>query len=101
MSGSLYYNEHNDYLFLQREAEAIRGALYLSGTLAIAWIIGAAGLSLAWLVLVLALAGTIFKTRVSRLLQSTIQQELGRLRRRRALYKDETAEWLSLLLNKW
>ncbi|XP_076303310.1 uncharacterized protein LOC143221730 isoform X2 [Lasioglossum baleicum] len=85
----------------QREAEAIRGALYLGGTLAIAWIIGAAGLSLAWLVLVLALAGTIFKTRVSRLLQSTIQQELGRLRRRRALYKDETAEWLSLLLNKW
>ncbi|XP_076376389.1 uncharacterized protein LOC117225022 isoform X1 [Megalopta genalis] len=85
----------------QREAEAVRGALYLSATLAIAWIIGAAGLSLAWLVLVLALAGTIFKTRVSRLLQSTIQQELGRLRRRRALYKDETAEWLSLLLNKW
>ena len=85
----------------QRDAEAIRGALYLSVALAIAWIIGAAGLSLAWLVLVLALAGTIFKARISRLLQSTLQQELARLRRRRALYKDETAEWLSLLLNKW
>ncbi|XP_053973613.1 uncharacterized protein LOC128873790 isoform X2 [Hylaeus volcanicus] len=85
----------------QRDAEAIRGALYLSVTLAIAWIIGAAGLSLAWLVLVLALAGTIFKARISRLLQSTLQHELARLRRRRALYKDETAEWLSLLVNKW
>ncbi|XP_076236391.1 uncharacterized protein LOC143180510 [Calliopsis andreniformis] len=85
----------------QRDAEAIRGALYLSVALAIAWIIGAAGLSLAWLVLVLALAGTIFKARISRLLQSTLQQELGRLRRRKTLYKDETAEWLSLLLNKW
>lgn len=85
----------------QRDAEAIRGALYLSVALAIAWIIGAAGLSLAWLVLVLALAGTIFKARISRLLQSTLQQELARLRRRKTLYKDETAEWLSLLLNKW
>ncbi|XP_043263343.1 tricalbin-3-like isoform X4 [Colletes gigas] len=85
----------------QRDAEAIRGTLYLGVALAISWIIGAAGLSLAWLVLVLALAGTIFKARISRLLQSALQHELSRLRRRRALYKDETAEWLSLLLNKW
>nr|XP_034188727.1 tricalbin-1-like isoform X2 [Osmia lignaria] len=85
----------------QRDAEAIRGALYLGVALAIAWIIGATGLSLAWLVLVLALAGTILKARISRLLESILQQELARLRRRRALYKDETAEWLSLLLNRW
>lgn len=69
--------------------------------LIIAWIIGAVGLSLAWLVLVLALAATIIKARISRLLKSTVQRELARLRRRRALYKDETAEWLSLLLNRW
>jgi len=86
---------------LQRDAEAIRTALYLGVALAITWIIGAAGLSLAWLVLVLALATTIVKARVSRLLQTELQHELARLRRRRALYKDETAEWLSLLLNKW
>ncbi|XP_025268455.1 uncharacterized protein LOC105254043 isoform X4 [Camponotus floridanus] len=85
----------------QRDAEAIRTALYLGVALAITWIIGAAGLSLAWLVLVLALAATIVKARVSRLLQTELQHELARLRRRRALYKDETAEWLSLLLNKW
>ncbi|XP_043786449.1 tricalbin-1-like isoform X2 [Apis laboriosa] len=85
----------------QRDAEAIRGALYLGMALIIAWIIGAVGLSLAWLVLVLALAATIIKARISRLLESTVQRELARLRRRRALYKDETAEWLSLLLNKW
>ncbi|GAB1862970.1 Protein piccolo [Camponotus japonicus] len=85
----------------QRDAEAIRTALYLGVALAITWIIGAAGLSLAWLVLVLVLAATIIKARVSRLLQTELQHELARLRRRRALYKDETAEWLSLLLNKW
>jgi len=89
------------YLSLQRDAEAIRTALYLGVALAITWIIGAGGLSLAWLVLVLALATTIVKARVSRLLQTELQHELARLRRRRALYKDETAEWLSLLLNKW
>lgn len=86
---------------LQRDAEAIRTALYLGVALAITWIIGAAGLSLAWLVLVLALTTTVVKARVSRLLQTELQHELARLRRRRALYKDETAEWLSLLLNKW
>lgn len=86
---------------LQRDAEAIRTALYLGVALAITWIIGAVGLSLAWLILVLALAATIVKARVSRLLQTELQHELARLRRRRALYKDETAEWLSLLLNKW
>ncbi|XP_011687218.1 PREDICTED: uncharacterized protein LOC105449622 isoform X1 [Wasmannia auropunctata] len=85
----------------QRDAEAIRTALYLGVALAITWIIGAAGLSLAWLVLVLALATTVVKARVSRLLQTELHHELARLRRRRALYKDETAEWLSLLLNKW
>ncbi|XP_015190898.1 PREDICTED: extended synaptotagmin-2-B isoform X4 [Polistes dominula] len=85
----------------QRDAEAIRGALYLGLALTIAWIIGAVGLSLAWLVLVLALVGTIVKARISRLLQTALHNELARLRRRRALYKDETAEWLSLLLNKW
>lgn len=86
---------------LQRDAEAIRTALYLGVALAITWIIGAAGLSLAWLILVLALATTVVKARVSRLLQTELQHELARLRRRRALYKDETAEWLSLLINKW
>jgi len=86
---------------LQRDAEAIRTALYLGVALAITWVIGAAGLSLAWLVLVLALTTTVVKARVSRLLQTELQHELARLRRRRALYKDETAEWLSLLLNKW
>lgn len=86
---------------MQRDAEAIRTALYLGVALAITWIIGATGLSLAWLVLVLVLAATVVKARVSRLLQTELQHELARLRRRRALYKDETAEWLSLLLNKW
>lgn len=69
--------------------------------LTIAWIVGAAGLSLAWLVLVLAVAGTIVKGRLSRLLQTALHHDLARLRRRRALYKDETAEWLSLLVNRW
>ncbi|XP_071647824.1 uncharacterized protein [Temnothorax longispinosus] len=85
----------------QRDAEAIRTALYLGVALAITWMIGAAGLSLAWLVLILALATTVVKARYSRLLQTELHHELARLRRRRALYKDETAEWLSLLLNKW
>ncbi|XP_046821749.1 tricalbin-1-like isoform X2 [Vespa crabro] len=85
----------------QRDAEAIRGALYVGLALTIAWIIGAAGLSLAWLVLILALVGTIMKARISRLLQMGLQHELSRLRKRRALYKDETAEWLSLLINRW
>ncbi|XP_033211411.1 uncharacterized protein LOC117169247 isoform X2 [Belonocnema kinseyi] len=85
----------------QRDAESIRGALFLGGALTIAWIVGAAGLSLAWLVLVLALVGTIVKGRLSRLLQTALHHDLARLRRRRALYKDETAEWLSLLVNRW
>ncbi|XP_012280537.1 tricalbin-1 [Orussus abietinus] len=85
----------------QRDAEAIRGAIYLGGALTAAWIVGAAGLSLAWLVLVLALVGTIAKSRLSRLLQTALRHELARLRRRRALYKDETAEWLSILVNRW
>jgi len=94
-------NALHENISLQRDAEAIRTALYLGVALAITWIIGAAGLSLAWLVLVLALTTTVVKARVSRLLQTELQHELARLRRRRALYKDETAEWLSLLLNKW
>ncbi|KAG7206474.1 hypothetical protein KM043_003819 [Ampulex compressa] len=85
----------------QRDAEAIRSALYLGVALTVTWVIGVAGLSLAWLVLVLALAGTVLKARISRLLHTCLQRELARLRRRRALYKDETAEWLSLLINKW
>ncbi|XP_043477779.1 uncharacterized protein LOC122508474 isoform X2 [Leptopilina heterotoma] len=85
----------------QRDAEIIRGSLYLGVALTIAWIVGAAGLSLAWLVLVLAVAGTVVKGRLSRLLQTALHQDLARLRRRRALYKDETAEWLSLLVNRW
>ncbi|XP_066593483.1 uncharacterized protein [Prorops nasuta] len=85
----------------QRDAEATRGAMLLGAALAVAWIIGAVGLSVAWLVLLLALAGTIVRTRMCRLLQTSLQHELSRLRRRRALYKDETAEWLSLLLNRW
>ncbi|XP_046627251.1 tricalbin-1-like isoform X1 [Neodiprion virginianus] len=85
----------------ERDAEAVRGALYLGVALLVAWVVGAAGLSLAWLVLVLALVGTIFRARLSRLLQTALQHELSRLRRRRALYKDETAEWLSLLINRW
>ncbi|XP_011496650.1 PREDICTED: tricalbin-1-like [Ceratosolen solmsi marchali] len=84
-----------------RDTEALRSALYLGVSVTIAWIVGVAGLSLAWLMLVLAFAGTITKARISRLLQTALQQELARLRRRRALYKDETAEWLSLLINKW
>ncbi|KAJ8683012.1 hypothetical protein QAD02_018804, partial [Eretmocerus hayati] len=84
-----------------RDSEALRGALYLGGSVTIAWIIGTAGLSLAWLMLVLAIACTITRARISRLLQTVLHQELARLRRRRALYKDETAEWLSLLINKW
>jgi Ca2+-dependent lipid-binding protein len=86
---------------LQRDTEALRGALYLGVSVTIAWIVGVAGLSLAWLMLVLAFAGTVTKARISRLLQTALQQELARMRRRRALYKDETAEWLSLLINKW
>ncbi|CAK9818685.1 TCB1 [Anthophora plagiata] len=85
----------------QKDAEAIHDALYLSAAFAIAWIIGAAGLSLAWLLIILTLAVPILKARRSRFLQSSLQHELARLRRRKALYKDETAEWLSLLLNKW
>ncbi|XP_051166323.1 uncharacterized protein LOC127284735 isoform X5 [Leptopilina boulardi] len=85
----------------QRDAEIVRGSFYLGVALTIAWIVGAAGLSLAWLVLVLAVAGTIVKGRLSRLLQTALHHDLARLRRRRALYKDETAEWLSLLVNRW
>ena len=70
-------------------------------TVTVAWFVGVAGLSLAWLMLVLAFAGTVTKTRISRLLHTALQQELARLRRRRALYKDETAEWISILINKW
>lgn len=85
----------------QRDAETVYGTVYLGLALVFAWMIGASGLSFAWLVLLMALVETIIKTRLSRLLQASIQHHLSRLRRRRALYKDETAEWLSLLLNKW
>ncbi|XP_076749904.1 uncharacterized protein LOC143422843 isoform X2 [Xylocopa sonorina] len=85
----------------QRDAEAIRGTLYFGVALTVAWIIGTADLSAAWLVLLLALSVTIIKARISRVLETTHQRELARLRRKRALYKDETAEWLSLLINKW
>ncbi|XP_043280292.1 uncharacterized protein [Venturia canescens] len=85
----------------QRDAEAFRGTLYLGVTVTIAWIVGAAGLSFAWLLLVLGIAATIVKARFARLLQASVQHELARLRRRRALYMDETAEWLSLLVNRW
>ncbi|XP_014211162.1 uncharacterized protein LOC106641296 [Copidosoma floridanum] len=84
-----------------RNAEALRGALLLGLIVTCGWFIGLTGFSPAWLVLLLFLAGTVTKTRITRLLQHVLQQELARLRRRRALYKDETAEWLSLLINKW
>nr|CAD7444341.1 unnamed protein product [Timema bartmani] len=83
-------------------SEALGWALGLvSISLVLSWLLGAAGLSLAWLLLLLVLVVALWRAHFSRLLDAAIHCERLRVRRRRALSIDETAEWVNFLVNRW
>ncbi|KAK6635343.1 hypothetical protein RUM44_000594 [Polyplax serrata] len=65
------------------------------------WIIGACGLSIAWLVLLIAVTIAIWFSNLIHAVESAKNDEIMRVRRRKALCKDETAEWLNFLFNRW
>nr|CAD7414156.1 unnamed protein product [Timema poppensis] len=73
----------------------------VSISLVLSWLLGAAGLSLAWLLLLLVLVVALWRAHFSRLLDAAIHCERLRVRRRRALSIDETAEWVNFLVNRW
>ncbi|XP_020292383.1 uncharacterized protein LOC109858995 isoform X2 [Pseudomyrmex gracilis] len=83
------------------DAEEIRITLYLGMVVIISWIMGGAKFSVVWAILILALAMKTIKEKVSWYLERKLQHERILLRRRQALEKGETAEWISLLLSKW
>ncbi|KAK6639488.1 hypothetical protein RUM43_007761 [Polyplax serrata] len=64
------------------------------------WIIGACGLSVAWLVLLIAVTIAIWFSNLIHAVESAKNDEIMRVRRRKALCKDETAEWLNFLFNR-
>ncbi|KAJ8876232.1 hypothetical protein PR048_024142 [Dryococelus australis] len=67
----------------------------------VSWLLGAAGLSVAWMLLLLVVLVSTWRAHMARLLDAAGRCESTRLRRRRAVGRDETAEWFNLLLNRW
>jgi Ca2+-dependent lipid-binding protein len=87
--------------FLQRDAQLNWTLLFVAVSVVCSWLLGATGLSLAWLLLLLALVAAVWKTSLVRLVEAAISYETLRVRRKRALSQDETAEWFNFLLNRW
>ncbi|XP_046401824.1 uncharacterized protein LOC124167829 [Ischnura elegans] len=68
------------------------------------YVLGVMGASLAWVLLLLILVGTITHGRISTYVRSVVCRETQKARRRsRAALcpLDETAEWVNFLLNRW
>ncbi|XP_049816516.1 uncharacterized protein LOC126263432 [Schistocerca nitens] len=86
---------------LLRDAQLYRLGVALGAALAASWVLGAAGASVAWLVLLLAAAGAVWRQSVCSLLEAAAAFEALRVRRRRALAAGETAEWLNVAINRW
>jgi Ca2+-dependent lipid-binding protein len=87
--------------FLQRNAQLNWTLVFVAVSVICSWLLGATGLSLAWLLLLLALVAAVWKTSLVRLVEAAISYETLRVRRKRALSQDETAEWFNFLLNRW
>ena len=75
--------------------------VFVSVSVVCSWLLGYTGLSLAWLLLLLALVAAVWKASLVTLVDSAISYETLRVRRRRALSQDETAEWFNFLFNRW
>lgn len=73
----------------------------MNGTIFCGWIIGASGLSIAWLVLLITVIAAVWSSNLIHVIESVKSEEIMRIRRRKALCKDETAEWLNILFNRW
>jgi Ca2+-dependent lipid-binding protein len=88
-------------IFLQRNAQLSWMLIFVAVSVVCSWILGTTGLSLAWLLLLLTLVVAVWKTSVVRLVEAAVKYEMLRVRRKRALSYDETAEWFNFLLNRW
>jgi hypothetical protein len=87
--------------FLQRDAQLSWTLIFVAVSVVCSWLLGTTGLSLAWLLLLLALVAAVWKTSLVRLVEAAVHYETLRVRRKRALSQDETAEWFNFLLNRW
>lgn len=85
----------------QRNAQLSWMLIFVAVSVVCSWILGTTGLSLAWLLLLLTLVVAVWKTSVVRLVEAAVKYETLRVRRKRALSYDETAEWFNFLLNRW
>jgi Ca2+-dependent lipid-binding protein len=90
-----------DVSFLQRDAQLSWTLTFVAVSVVCSWLLGATGLSLAWLLLLLALVAAVWKASLVRLVEAAVNYETLRVRRKRALTQDETAEWFNFLLNRW
>jgi Ca2+-dependent lipid-binding protein len=90
-----------DVIFLQRDAQLNWMLMFVAVSVVCSWLLGTIGLSLAWLLLLLALVAAVWKTSLVRLVDAAVSYETLRVRRKRALSQDETAEWFNFLLNRW
>lgn len=75
--------------------------IFMALSIVCSWILGTSGLSLAWLLLLLALVVAVWKTSFVGLVEAAVNYETLRVRRKRALSHAETAEWFNFLLNRW
>uniref|UniRef100_A0A646QE25 Tricalbin-1 n=1 Tax=Hemiscolopendra marginata TaxID=943146 RepID=A0A646QE25_9MYRI len=85
----------------QRETQFVWSNIFLSLTIIGSWILGQAGLSVAWIVLLLGLFYVVWQGKLIRLIEETVVFEKLRIHRRRALQTAETAEWLNFIINRW
>ncbi|XP_063216806.1 extended synaptotagmin-2-like [Bacillus rossius redtenbacheri] len=88
-------------LLLTHRAQLDHALALVAAAAAGSWLLGAAGLSVAWMLLLLVLLVSLWKAHAARLLGAAVRGEEARVRRRRALRPDETAEWLNFLVNRW
>ncbi|XP_059473484.1 uncharacterized protein LOC132195473 isoform X2 [Neocloeon triangulifer] len=85
----------------QRDAQLGWMFAFVAGSVFASWALGATGVSVAWLLLLLALLAAVWRASLRRLVEGAIRYETLRVARRRALSVDETAEWFNFLLNRW
>ncbi|XP_069673106.1 uncharacterized protein [Periplaneta americana] len=85
----------------QRDAQLSWTLIFVAASVVCSWLLGTTGLSMAWLLLLLALVAAVWKASLVRLVEAAINYETLRVRRRRALSQDETAEWFNFLVNRW
>ncbi|KAJ9589914.1 hypothetical protein L9F63_016975, partial [Diploptera punctata] len=84
----------------QRDAQLSWTLIFVSVSVVCSWLLGTTGLSLAWLLLLLALVAAVWKTSLVRLVEAAVNYETLRVRRKRVLSLDESAEWFNFLLNR-